>query len=63
MNDALPPNVHPFPGAEPLPRPPGTRVLAGLIIVMRGLVQIARLAMICGLFLLAAVGALTLLGR
>lgn len=60
------PNVLPFPrlagdGSNPPPR--GTRTLAALIIIMQGVVKIAQIAAVVGLFLLAAIGALSLLGR
>jgi len=58
------PNVLQFP-SEPVARqwPRGTHVLAALILVLRAFVQLAEIAAIAGLLLLAAVGALTLLGR
>jgi hypothetical protein len=58
-------NVVSFPGEpEHQPaRPRGTQALAVLIILLRGLVELARIAAVAGLFLLAALGALTLLGR
>jgi len=57
-------NVVRFPGDDPdagMP-PRGTQLLAGLVIVTNGLVRIAGIAATVGIMLLAAIGAVSLLG-
>jgi hypothetical protein len=54
-----------FPGTEPHEYRParGDRLLAALIILTHGGVQIARIAAYAVVLLLAAIGALSLIGR
>ena len=41
----------------------GSPALAALILVVGGLIQLAKIAALTGIVMLAAIGALTLLGR
>lgn len=50
-------------GDEAPAAPPGTQVLAAILLIMQGLAQIARITIGAGVILLAAIGAMYLLGR
>ena len=59
-------NIVKFPGelpAEPTPPSRGDRLLAALIILTNGAERVALGAIYAGILLLAAIGAVSLLGR